>query len=144
MNWETFDEEIMSSIGAQGTANPASGINKSSPEPALPELADSLRHNTLGYALPLPKKPEEQVVRRTPPPIPKPYSRRNDDAPSKFLFNLGEKIIEAGNGGYKVVLCPSHTGPDANFQFLEADKFNCESKYWKLWKPRQSKCTMVK
>ncbi|CAB3978436.1 SHC-transforming 1-like [Paramuricea clavata] len=77
VNWETFDEEITSSNRAQATAAPALGPKKSSPEPALPERADSPQHNSLGYALPTyKKKPEDQTARRTPPPLPKPYARK--------------------------------------------------------------------
>ena len=82
VNWETFDEELVS------TNEP----KKSSPEtttPAestVPERVDSPLHNTLGYALPLPKKPEEPIARRTPPPLPKPYARsKNGGNQSKLL-----------------------------------------------------------
>ena len=73
VNWETFDEEITSSNRL--------------PKESSPETVDSQKHITKDHALPpLPKKPEEPVVRRTPPPLPKPYSRRNNPSKHKTAY----------------------------------------------------------
>jgi hypothetical protein len=98
INWETFDEEIASSNRPQSTAAPALGPKKSSPEPALPERADSPQHNTLGYALPTyKKKPEEQTARRTPPPLPKPYARKSYIS-IIVVFNFTYLLYARGGG----------------------------------------------
>lgn len=81
VSWEKFNEETTSFNQSQSTAGSNPVARKSSSETA--EETDALLHNTLGYALPLPKKPDEQVTRRTPPPLPKPYSHKNASNPSK-------------------------------------------------------------
>ena len=67
--WETFDEPAPSAppIPPHDQPLPDHFIEGSNP-----------LHNTLGYALPLPKKPPTEVPRKTPPPLPKPFARRKD------------------------------------------------------------------
>jgi hypothetical protein len=79
VNWETFDEQITSTNRPHSIADPAAK------EPSL-QTRDSPQHNTMGYALPLPKKPDDPVARRTPPPLPKPYSRKNNPSESKAAY----------------------------------------------------------
>ena len=102
VNWETFDDDITSSDQSQSTADrPTPMPRKLLPEPAIPERADSPRHNSLGYALPFYKKPEEQATKRTPPPLPKPYASKNADRAGTYYkskqlvaINVNENRIE--------------------------------------------------
>lgn len=78
VNWERFDDEITLNKRPQSIACPPLATRKSSsPQPPIPEGTDSHQHDALGYTVPLPKKPEEQSARKTPPPLPKPYARKN-------------------------------------------------------------------
>ena len=83
VNWENFNEETTSFNHSQSTAGSNPVAKQSSSETA--EETEALPHNTVGYAFPLPKKPDEQVTRRTPSPLPKPYSRKSASNPSKCL-----------------------------------------------------------
>lgn len=103
--WETFDDET--ACNNEPTAAPVPKPRRIPSEPVPSDISNRADHDALEYSVPLHKKLEDPSTRRTPPPLPKPYEKKNENITSKsnnkkflFLFSQSYHRISYHTRGY--------------------------------------------
>lgn len=102
-DWDRFGENPALNPVPVLVPVPAARVRSKSPVNLVEPIDTSgPDHNSLGYALPLPKRPSEETQRKTPPPVPRPFSRRNIIADSKSsvlaILRLRYGFVFGGRG----------------------------------------------